>query len=84
MRETITNKILDITQGSEDIKVMLAGLSNVYTHYITTQEEYQRQRYEAASTIYGPHTLRAYLQQYAFLTEKLLNVSFIAPLGHGL
>ena len=44
MRETITNKVLDITQGSEDIKVMLAGLSNVYTHYITTQEEYQRQR----------------------------------------
>ena len=24
--------------------VVLAGLSNVYTHYITTFEEYQRQR----------------------------------------
>ena len=75
MREAISNKVAEVTQGSEEIKVLLAGLSNVYTHYITTYEEYQRQRYEAASTIFGPHTLRAYMQQYAFLTEKLLNVS---------
>ena len=53
--------------------VALAGLANVYTHYITTYEEYQRQRYEAASTIFGPHTLRAYMQQYSYLTEKILN-----------
>ena len=26
-------------------------------------------RYEAASTIYGPHTLRAYQQQYARITQ---------------
>ena len=76
MREVISNKVLEVTQGSENIKVMLAGLSNVYTHYITTYEEYQKQRYEGASTIYGPHTLRAYLQQYAYLTEKLFNVSY--------
>ena len=75
MREAISNKVAEVTQGTEEIKVLLAGLSNVYTHYITTYEEYQRQRYEAASTIFGPHTLRAYMQQYAFLTEKLLNVS---------
>ena len=42
MREVISNKVLEVTQGSENIKVMLAGLSNVYTHYITTWEEYQR------------------------------------------
>ena len=76
MREVISNKVLEVTQGSENIKVMLAGLSNVYTHYITTYQEYQKQRYEGASTIYGPHTLRAYLQQYAYLTEKLFNVSY--------
>merc|ERR1719369_2347651 len=73
MRKAIEKAVLTVTQGSEDIKVVIAGLSNVYTHYITTQEEYQRQRYEAASTIYGPHTLKAYLDQFAFLTEKLLN-----------
>ena len=26
-------------------------------------------RYEAASTIYGPHTLGAYIQQYTYLTQ---------------
>ena len=75
LRKAILEKTIDILpQNTEDTKVMLAGLSNVYTHYITTYEEYQKQRYEGASTIYGPHTLKAYLQQYANLTEKLLNV----------
>lgn len=58
-----------------EIKVVLAGLCNVYTHYIATFEEYQRQRYEAASTIFGPHTLAAYQQQYSRLAKKLINVS---------
>ena len=35
----------------------------MYTHYITTPEEYNVQRYEAASTIYGPNTLATY-QKY--------------------
>ena len=74
MRESVQNMALEVTQGSEDTVVVLAGLSNVYTHYITTFEEYQRQRYEAASTIYGPYTLDAYLQQYRYLTAKILNV----------
>ncbi|ODN01049.1 Neutral ceramidase B [Orchesella cincta] len=52
--------------------VVIAGLSNVYTHYITTFEEYQKQRYEAASTLYGPHTLGAYIHKYSFLAEKML------------
>jgi hypothetical protein len=38
-------------------------------------QEYQRQRYEAASTIYGPNTLLAYQQQYTYLMEKMLLVS---------
>jgi neutral ceramidase len=27
--------------GSGDVKVVIAGLSNVYAHYVTTFEEYQ-------------------------------------------
>ena len=79
LRETIANTAFDITQGSEDLKVVIAGLSNVYTHYITTYEEYQRQRYEAASTIYGPHTLKAYQDQFAYLTEAMLQVIIQIP-----
>lgn len=53
---------------------VIAGLSNVYTHYITTWEEYQVQRYEAASTIYGPHTCSAYMQQYSYLAAAMVKV----------
>jgi neutral ceramidase len=59
------------------ILLVVLGLSNVYTHYISTFEEYQKQRYEAASTLYGPHTLEAYLQHYPILVESLLDVSFM-------
>uniref|UniRef100_A0A673B393 Neutral ceramidase n=1 Tax=Sphaeramia orbicularis TaxID=375764 RepID=A0A673B393_9TELE len=54
-----------------DTEVVIAGLSNVYTHYITTYEEYQVQRYEGASTIYGPHTLSAYLLKYRGLARAI-------------
>ena len=74
MRDAVASTAFDITQGSEDLKVVLAGLSNVYTHYITTYEEYQPQRYEAASTIFGPHSLKAYQDQFKYLTEAMLQV----------
>ena len=74
LKRSLEKTISEVTQGTENLKVVIAGLSNAYTHYITTFEEYQRQRYEAASTIFGPHTLRAYMEQYAYLTEKMLNV----------
>jgi len=59
-------------EKGEDLNVVIAGLSNTYTHYITTFEEYQKQRYEAASTIYGPYTLQAYQQQYQLLVQAML------------
>jgi len=31
-------------------------------------------RYEAASTLYGPHTLSAYIQQYKYLVDNLIQV----------
>ncbi|XP_070544626.1 putative neutral ceramidase C [Ptychodera flava] len=63
----------------EDTQVVIAGLSNVYTHYIATFEEYQIQRYEGASTIYGPHTLEAYIQQYKILAEALAKGKSVEP-----
>ena len=41
--------------------VVLGGPANSYTHYIATEEEYGIQRYEGASTLYGPHTLNAHI-----------------------
>jgi len=66
------------TEG-EELSVVIAGLSNTYTHYITTYEEYQKQRYEAASTIYGPHTLSAYIQQYRALVGAMMRGDTLPP-----
>lgn len=43
----------------DDVEVVISGLSNGYASYITTEEEYQIQRYEGASTLFGQHTLAA-------------------------
>ncbi|XP_048802633.1 putative neutral ceramidase C isoform X2 [Lagopus muta] len=59
------------SHGTVGMDVVIAGLCNVYTHYITTYEEYQVQRYEAASTIYGPHTLSAYIQLYRGIARAI-------------
>lgn len=45
-----------------NVTITIAGLTNTYSSYVTTFEEYQAQRYEGASTIFGPHTLDAYIQ----------------------
>jgi neutral ceramidase len=70
LREAIAKRAGEL--GVPDPQVVIAGLSNVYTHYIATYEEYQIQRYEGASTIYGPHTLGAYMKQYPFLLEEMI------------
>jgi hypothetical protein len=53
--------------------VALAGYSNDYAFYVTTPEEYDVQNYEAASTLYGPHTLAAMLQETSKLATVLKN-----------
>lgn len=45
----------------------------------TTYEEYQVQRYEGASTLYGPHTLGAYLDAFRQLTSALVSDQPISP-----
>uniref|UniRef100_A0A2I3NDS6 Neutral ceramidase n=1 Tax=Papio anubis TaxID=9555 RepID=A0A2I3NDS6_PAPAN len=70
------------SHGVQNMTVVISGLCNVYTHYITTYEEYQAQRYEAASTIYGPHTLSAYIQLFrnlakAIATGEVAEVTFV-------
>lgn len=59
-REALAAAAPDIL-GIEEPKVVLGGPANTYAHYIATEEEYGVQRYEGASTLYGPHTLAAYV-----------------------
>lgn len=61
------------SRGVQDPEVTIAGLANSYTHYVTTIEEYAGQRYEAASTLYGPHTLSAYIQEFSRIVNDLFD-----------
>ncbi|XP_030631323.1 neutral ceramidase [Chanos chanos] len=70
MREAVKRE-LETSSAFQNTEVVIAGLCNVYTHYITTFEEYQIQRYEGASTIFGPHTLSAYIQKYSGLAKAI-------------
>lgn len=64
----------------EDPVVVLGGPANSYTHYIATEEEYSVQRYEGASTLYGPHTLEAYINLTLTYLPNLGNDALRRPL----
>lgn len=55
-----------------NVTLVIAGLTNTYSSYVTTYEEYQAQRYEGASTIFGPHTLDAYIQEFSRLADDMM------------
>ncbi|KAF2969551.1 hypothetical protein GQX73_g3972 [Xylaria multiplex] len=66
-------------EDSEAPVVVLGGPANSYTHYIATEEEYSIQRYEGASTLYGPHTLAAYINVTLSWITSLGSSSTIQP-----
>jgi len=71
-------KSLSLTGEDEPI-VVLGGPANSYTHYIATEEEYNVQRYEGASTLYGPHTLNAHVHLTASYLPYLSASSVAKP-----
>ncbi|KAF2008097.1 neutral ceramidase precursor [Amniculicola lignicola CBS 123094] len=76
-REAVHNAAIStqlVTSSTPPI-VVLGGPANSYTHYITTEEEYSIQRYEGASTLYGPHTLNAYINSTLTLLPYLSDSS---------
>lgn len=70
LREAIKTVMNDASD--DETSVIVAGLCNTYSDYVTTPEEYQIQRYEGASTIFGPHTLTIYLKQYQELVTAAI------------
>ncbi|KAL5991596.1 hypothetical protein ACLOJK_012505 [Asimina triloba] len=62
-----------------NIHIVIAGLTNTYSQYVTTFEEYQIQRYEGGSTLYGPHTLSAYIQEFKKLATALVTGKSVEP-----
>ncbi len=77
--------IRDVLGASVD-QVMIAAYANGYSGYVTTAEEYAAQHYEGASTLYGPHTLAAYQQEFYRLavainsnTQVTVGAPFVVP-----
>ncbi|KAF8396872.1 hypothetical protein HHK36_018507 [Tetracentron sinense] len=64
---------------NSNVHVVIAGLTNTYSQYVTTFEEYQVQRYEGASTLFGPHTLSAYIQEFKKLATALISGQTVEP-----
>lgn len=58
--------------GSPWRRVVPITHAGEYFQYVTTEDEYQRQSYEGASTLYGPNTLRLFANEHACLARSLL------------
>jgi len=67
--ELVQGGLLDAKEGI----VSIIGLANGYSSYVTTFEEFQVQRYEGGSTLYGPHTLDAYIQEFTKLAKSMVS-----------
>lgn len=68
LTQTLTNA-LNAVPGA---RIVIANYANGYSGYVTTNEEYDMQHYEGASTLYGPHTLEAYRQEFDSLTQAMV------------
>jgi neutral ceramidase len=60
-------------QFPSNYHVVISALSNAYSGYVATREEYEAQRYEAASTHFGPWTQPALVQEFTILAKALVN-----------
>lgn len=83
-REAVYNQAIssNLVSSATPPIVVLGGPANSYTHYIATEEEYGIQRYEGASTLYGPNTLNAYINSTLALLPYLAdNVNGMSPAG---
>ncbi|KAF2502657.1 Neutral/alkaline nonlysosomal ceramidase [Lophium mytilinum] len=73
-----------VSSSSTSPIVVLGGPANSYTHYIATEEEFGIQRYEGASTLYGPNTLNAYinatLTYLPYVSDSSTETSPLGPL----
>jgi Neutral/alkaline non-lysosomal ceramidase, N-terminal len=53
-REALRTTLISSRILGTDAYVVVAGPANVYAHYVATRDEYGVQRYEGASTLFGP------------------------------
>jgi neutral ceramidase len=64
----------DALKGKDIEYVILCPYSNEYNGYITTNEEYQLQMYEAGHNVFGQWSLNALQQKFTELAEEFIKV----------
>jgi len=69
LMEAVQSELFNQGIVGDNARVILTGPANTYTHYVATPEEYSVQRYEGASTLFGPHTLDAYKSIFTSLAS---------------
>lgn len=74
LKETVMNAL----DGQVDY-VVIAGLSNAYAGYLATNEEYNLQHYEGASTHFGPYTLNAFQEKFDYIARAMKNGAAVNP-----
>jgi neutral ceramidase len=69
------------TAGSVDgpTVAVIAGLANGYMQYVTTRREYEVQRYEGASTLYGPDVAEYLGQRFVLLARSIMGKGVELP-----
>ncbi|OWZ23780.1 Neutral ceramidase [Phytophthora megakarya] len=73
LRASLQTSLQELLPDAKNIQEpVIAGLCNAYCGYMTTREEYAVQRYEGASTHFGPNQLVATCQQFETLAEAML------------
>lgn len=72
MREALHKTLKELGQDTAE-QPLISGLSNAYSGYLTTREEYAIQRYEGASTHFGPNQLCATSQQLEILAHAMFD-----------
>jgi neutral ceramidase len=82
-RNAVQAAALDKGVVTGDSTVLLGGPANSYIHYITTEEEYNVQRYEGASTLFGPNTLNGLISLYTKYVDRLSDTKSSTPLDPG-
>jgi neutral ceramidase len=77
LRQSLAETIKEYMPDAE--QPVISGLTNAYSGYMTTREEYAVQRYEGASTHFGPNQLSATCQQFELLARSLFDKSVKVP-----
>ncbi|MGH3744718.1 MAG: neutral/alkaline non-lysosomal ceramidase N-terminal domain-containing protein [Mycobacteriales bacterium] len=65
--------------GADVLDVLVVGYSNAYAHYVTTPEEYDLQRYEGGSTLFGRWELPAFVQTVTGLARAMADGVPVLP-----